>query len=137
MVGAPGRIRSFLTLLCSLGPGDGRIQAAADRAVAGSQPSRVLLLPWFEDFVAHICEQAGSPGRLIAAMDNPGSPLHGKCQVLIEANPRNHPNVNCTLECRPVPSLLRVQGAQVSPSRSHSALGHLTGRRTREPVARA
>jgi hypothetical protein len=44
MVGAPGRIRSFVTSLCSLGPGDGRIQAATDRAVAGSKPSRVLHL---------------------------------------------------------------------------------------------
>jgi AcrR family transcriptional regulator len=64
------------------------IQAAADKAVAGSQPSRELLLNWFEDFVAHICRHAGAAGRLIAARDNPGSPLHRKCQVLIEANAR-------------------------------------------------
>lgn len=65
-----------------------RIQVVADRAVAGSQPSRELLLSWFEAFVAHICEHAGFPGRLIAAMDNPRSHLHGKCEVLIEANAR-------------------------------------------------
>jgi AcrR family transcriptional regulator len=65
-----------------------RIQAAADRAVASAQPSRELLLTWFEDFVAHICQHGGFPGRLIAAMDNPDSPLHGKCLVLIEANAR-------------------------------------------------
>jgi AcrR family transcriptional regulator len=64
------------------------IQEAADRAVASSQPRRKLLLTWFEAFVAHISQHAGAPGRLIAAMDNPGSPLHGKCQVLIEANAR-------------------------------------------------
>jgi AcrR family transcriptional regulator len=65
-----------------------QIQAAADRAVASSQPPRALLLTWFEDFVAHIAQHPGAPGRLIAAMDNPGSPLHRKGGVLIEANAR-------------------------------------------------
>ena len=65
-----------------------RIQEAADRAVASSQPPRELLLTWFEEFVAHICQHAGAAGRLVAAMDNPGSPLHGKYQVLVEANAR-------------------------------------------------
>jgi AcrR family transcriptional regulator len=65
-----------------------RIQEDADRAVASSQPSRELLLTWFENLVAHICQHAGAAGRLIAAVDNPGSPLYNKCQVLIEANAR-------------------------------------------------
>jgi AcrR family transcriptional regulator len=65
-----------------------QIQAAADRAVASSQPPRALLLTWFEAFVAHIAKHPGAPGRLIAAMDNPGSPLHRKGEVLIEANAR-------------------------------------------------
>jgi hypothetical protein len=65
-----------------------RIQEDADGAVASSQPSRDLLLTWFENLVAHICQHAGAAGRLIAAMDDPGSPLHGKCEVLIEANAR-------------------------------------------------
>jgi AcrR family transcriptional regulator len=65
-----------------------QIQAAADRAVASSQPPRALLLTWFQDFVAHIAQHPGAPGRLIAAMDNPGSPLHRKGAVLIEANAR-------------------------------------------------
>jgi hypothetical protein len=45
-------------------------------------------LTWFEEFVAHICQHAGAAGRLVAAMDNPGSPLHGKYEVLVEANGR-------------------------------------------------
>jgi AcrR family transcriptional regulator len=65
-----------------------QIQTAADRAVASSQPPRALLLTWFEDFVAQIAQHPGAPGRLIAAMDNPGSPLHRKGTVLIEANAR-------------------------------------------------
>jgi AcrR family transcriptional regulator len=65
-----------------------RIQEDAGMAVASSQPSRELLLTWFENLVAHICQHAGAAGRLIAAMDNPASPLHNKCQVLIEANAR-------------------------------------------------
>ena len=64
------------------------IQQAADRAVASSQPPRELLLTWFGDLVAHITQHTGAAGRLIAAMDNPGSPLHGKWLVLIEANAR-------------------------------------------------
>jgi AcrR family transcriptional regulator len=65
-----------------------RVREAADRGVASSQPSRELLLTWFEDLVAHICQHPGAAGRLIGAMDNPGSPLHNKWQVLIEANAR-------------------------------------------------
>jgi AcrR family transcriptional regulator len=64
------------------------ILEAAGRAVASSQPPRELLLTWFDVLVAHICRHAGAAGRLIAAMDNPDSPLHGKCRVLIEANAR-------------------------------------------------
>jgi AcrR family transcriptional regulator len=64
------------------------IREAADMAVASSQPSRELLLTWLDELVAQICRHAGAAGRLIAAMENPGSPLHGKCQVLIEANAR-------------------------------------------------
>jgi AcrR family transcriptional regulator len=65
-----------------------RIQEAADRAVGSSQPPRELLMTWFEEFVAHIGQHAGAAGGLVAAMDNPGSPLHGKYQVLLEANAR-------------------------------------------------
>jgi AcrR family transcriptional regulator len=65
-----------------------RVREAADRGVASSQPSRELLLAWFEDLVAHVCQHPGAAGRLIGAMDNPGSPLHNKWQVLIEANAR-------------------------------------------------
>jgi AcrR family transcriptional regulator len=65
-----------------------RIREAADRGVASSQPPRELLLSWFDELVAHICQHPGAAGRLIAAMDDPGSPLHGKCQVLAEANAR-------------------------------------------------
>jgi AcrR family transcriptional regulator len=64
------------------------IREAADRAVASSQPSRGLLLAWFEDLVAHICQHPGAAGRLIGAMDDPRSPLHNKWQVLVEANAR-------------------------------------------------
>ena len=47
-----------------------RIQEAADIAVASSQPPRELLLTWFEEFVAHICQHAGAAGRLVAAPAN-------------------------------------------------------------------
>ena len=65
-----------------------RIREAADGGVASSQPSRELLLTWFDELVAHICQHPGAAGRLIAAMDNPRSPLHNKWQVLVEANAR-------------------------------------------------
>jgi AcrR family transcriptional regulator len=65
-----------------------RIREAADRGVASSQPSRELLLAWFEDLVALICQHPGAARTLIGAMDNPRSPLHNKWQVLIEANAR-------------------------------------------------
>jgi AcrR family transcriptional regulator len=64
------------------------LQAAADRAVASAQPPLELLVAWFEDVVAQVFIHEGFPGLLIAAMDNPGSPLHGKCQALIAANAR-------------------------------------------------
>jgi AcrR family transcriptional regulator len=65
-----------------------RMREAADRGVASSQPPRELLLTWFEDLVARICQNPGAAGRLIGAMDNPGSPLNNKWQVLIDANAR-------------------------------------------------
>jgi AcrR family transcriptional regulator len=65
-----------------------RIREAADNAIASSRPPRELLLTWFDELVAHIGQHAGAAGRLIVAMDNPASPLHGKCQVLVVANAR-------------------------------------------------
>jgi AcrR family transcriptional regulator len=65
-----------------------RIQAIAEAAVGSTQPPRALLLGWFEGVVAHIGEHSGFPARLIAAVDDPQSHLHGKCEVLIAANAR-------------------------------------------------
>jgi AcrR family transcriptional regulator len=65
-----------------------RVREAADRGVASSQPSRELLLNWFDELVAHISQHPGAAGRLIGAMDDARSPLHNKWQVLVEANAR-------------------------------------------------
>jgi AcrR family transcriptional regulator len=63
-----------------------RIDAAADKAAASELPPREVLLGWFEDYVRHISAHRGGPAKITSAIDDAGSPIHRKCQALIEAN---------------------------------------------------
>ena len=65
-----------------------RVTSDADAAVAADLPARETLLAWFENFVDHITLHRGAAMKLCAAMDDPSSPIYGKCQIMGEANRR-------------------------------------------------
>ena len=63
-----------------------RVRADASAAIAAGSGSRETLLDWFEHFVDHITLHRGAAVKLCAAMDDPTSPIYGKCQIMGEAN---------------------------------------------------
>jgi AcrR family transcriptional regulator len=63
-----------------------RVTSDAEAAVAAELPARETLLAWFENFVQHITLHRGAAMKLCAAMDDPTSPIYGKCQIMGEAN---------------------------------------------------
>jgi AcrR family transcriptional regulator len=63
-----------------------RVTSDAQAAVAADLPARETLLAWFENFVEHITLHRGAAMKLCAAMDDPTSPIYGKCQIMGEAN---------------------------------------------------
>lgn len=63
-----------------------RVTSDAEAAVAVDLPARETLLEWFEHFVGHITLHRGAASKLCAAMDDPASPIHGKCQIMGRAN---------------------------------------------------
>jgi AcrR family transcriptional regulator len=65
-----------------------RVDADADAAVAADLPARETLRTWFDDFVDHITLHRGAAMKLCSAMDNPESPIYGKCQIMARANER-------------------------------------------------
>jgi AcrR family transcriptional regulator len=65
-----------------------RVDADAEAAIAAGLPARETLLAWFENFVDHITLHRGTAMKLCAAMDDPSSPIYGKCQIMGEANRR-------------------------------------------------
>jgi AcrR family transcriptional regulator len=65
-----------------------RVISDAEAAVAADLPARETLLAWFTNFIDHITLHRGAAAKLCAAMDDPSSPIHGKCQVMARANGR-------------------------------------------------
>ncbi len=63
-----------------------RVTSDAQAAVAADLPARETLLAWFENFIEHITLHRGAAMKLCAAMDDPTSPIYGKCQIMGEAN---------------------------------------------------
>lgn len=65
-----------------------RVVADSEAAASGELPPRETLEQWFEVFVRHITLHRGAAAKITAAMDDPSSPIYGKCQVLSSANER-------------------------------------------------
>jgi AcrR family transcriptional regulator len=65
-----------------------RVIRDAEAAVAADLPARETLVAWFENFVDHITLHRGAAAKLCAAMDDPSSPIYGKCQIMGDANRR-------------------------------------------------
>lgn len=63
-----------------------RVVGDSDAAVEAGLPARETLRTWFLALVEHLSLHRGAAAKLSAAMDDPTSPIHGKCQTLVEAN---------------------------------------------------
>jgi AcrR family transcriptional regulator len=65
-----------------------RVEQATDKALNFEGPPRELLLRWFETYVSLISAHKGGPAKITSALDDDGSPIRTKCQVLTAANAR-------------------------------------------------
>jgi AcrR family transcriptional regulator len=63
-----------------------RINADSDAAAASDLPPREALAGWFSKFVENVGIYHGAAAKVMAAMDDPASPIFRKCQVLVGAN---------------------------------------------------
>ena len=63
-----------------------RINADSDEAATSELPAREALSSWFSKFVENVGIYHGAAAKVMAAMDDPGSPIYRKCQVLVAAN---------------------------------------------------
>jgi AcrR family transcriptional regulator len=63
-----------------------RINADSDEAAASELPPREALSGWFSKFVENVGIYHGAAAKVMAAMDDPASPIYRKCQVLVGAN---------------------------------------------------
>jgi hypothetical protein len=63
-----------------------RINADSDEAAASELPPREALSGWFSKFVENVGIYHGAAAKVMAAMDDPASPIYRKCQVLVAAN---------------------------------------------------
>ncbi|MEV7396539.1 helix-turn-helix domain-containing protein [Aeromicrobium sp. NPDC092404] len=78
-----------------------RVVADSEAAVIDELPARETLEKWFDVFIGHITLHRGAAAKITAAMDDPSSPIHGKCQVLSSANDRVLDYVRQTGQLRP------------------------------------
>ncbi|MGH3411873.1 MAG: TetR/AcrR family transcriptional regulator [Marmoricola sp.] len=63
-----------------------RIEADSQAVVDAGGPPRTALTGWYTRFIENVGIYQGAAAKLMAAMDDPGSPIHRKCQVLCTAN---------------------------------------------------
>jgi AcrR family transcriptional regulator len=63
-----------------------RVVADSEAAIEAGLSARETLERWFLALVDHLTLHRGAAVKLSAAMDDPGSPIHGKCQALAEVN---------------------------------------------------
>lgn len=63
-----------------------RVLADAQQVCAAGLPPRETLRSWFQRFVANVGIYQGAARKVLAAVDDPSSPIHRKCQVLALAN---------------------------------------------------
>jgi len=63
-----------------------RIDADSEEAATSDLPAREALASWFSRFVENVGIYHGAAAKVMAAMDDPSSPIYRKCQVLVAAN---------------------------------------------------
>jgi len=65
-----------------------RVDEAADKTLAQEGGPRELLLAWLSAYVSLISLHKGGPAKITSALDDEGSPIRHKCQVLTAATDR-------------------------------------------------
>jgi len=65
-----------------------RVDEATEKTLAHEGGPRELLLAWFSVYVALISLHKGGPAKITSALDDEGSPIRQKCQVLTGATDR-------------------------------------------------
>jgi len=63
-----------------------RVLADAEQIAAAGLSPRDTLRTWFQRFVANVGVYQGAARKVLAAVDDPSSPIYRKCQVLVLAN---------------------------------------------------
>jgi AcrR family transcriptional regulator len=63
-----------------------RVLADAEQVAAAGLSPRETLRTWFQRFVANVGVYQGAARKVLAAVDDPSSPIYRKCQVLALAN---------------------------------------------------
>jgi AcrR family transcriptional regulator len=63
-----------------------RVLADAEQITAAGLSPRETLRTWFQRFVANVGVYQGAARKVLAAVDDPSSPIYRKCQVLAGAN---------------------------------------------------
>ena len=63
-----------------------RVLADAQRVAGAGLSPRQTLQTWFQRFVANVGVYQGAARKVLAAVDDPSSPIYRKCQVLAAAN---------------------------------------------------
>lgn len=63
-----------------------RVEADSRTVIEAGLPPRETLVRWFGRFLENVGIYHGASAKLMAAMDDPSSPIHRKCQVLVAAN---------------------------------------------------
>src|SRR5690349_7334738 len=58
------------------------VNGAVEQVLTDGGDAREILLRWFESYVGLITVHKGGAARITGAMDDPSSPINGKCQVL-------------------------------------------------------
>lgn len=63
-----------------------RVRADAESVVAAGASPRETLTDWFSRFLDNVGVYHGVAAKVMSAMDDTGSPIYRKCQVLADAN---------------------------------------------------
>jgi len=65
-----------------------RVQCDAQAVIDAGLPARETLTGWFSRFLDNVGIYQGAAAKVMAAMDDPASPIYRKCRILAEANQR-------------------------------------------------
>ena len=62
------------------------VRGDAQQMVDAGLPARETLTSWLHHLVEHVSRYQGAPAKFASALDDPGTPMHHKCEALVGAN---------------------------------------------------